>query len=629
MLDTIKRLSSTWVAKIFMGVLILSFGLSGIAYVFTDLGSSSVARVGNESISAVDFDRAYRNQLNNFAQQYGQVPTPEQAQALGIPGSVIAELTTLAALDNIISDFGVGASDDMIAEAVASDPNFQGTLAGFDRGMFEQILARSGYTPAEYTELQADNVKRSQVIRGLFEGIPAPRAILEISNSFQNDTRTLDYFELGETALDAIEAPTDEQLTEYLAENQRDYRTDETRNIDILVLTPETLGATLDVTDAEIEAEYEKTGASFIAPATREVKTVEIEGLTQAQLLTELATAGTTIEQKLEEMGVAQNIVDLGRVAQDDIENPAIAEAAFELNEDGFTMVAEEGKSTLVMASNFEEAGQQPLDQVRDEVKKLAAARKAKDIILDRIDEIEELRATLQPIKDIAGQFGLQTTNLDVTTFGAELVDVPGLDDDGVARVAAQVSSAELDKLLPAISLGANEMAWFDLNQITEARDQTLDEVRALLEENWMQDQKDAALATKAEGLENALKAGKDIMEVAQSVGQFPLASQATKRSGDGAAITADVATVAFEGGEGHTGAVKTSDGSYILFKVTNITSADAPDTSEEALYESLGDSISDNLYQQFIAAKREDLGYSINQSALTQLLALSNTNGQ
>ena len=97
MLDTIKRYSNTWIAKIFMGVLILSFGLSGIAYVFTDLGTSTIARVGNESISPVDFDRAYRNQLNNFAQQYGQVPTPEQAQALGIPATVISELTNLAA----------------------------------------------------------------------------------------------------------------------------------------------------------------------------------------------------------------------------------------------------------------------------------------------------------------------------------------------------------------------------------------------------------------------------------------------------------------------------------------------------------------------------------------------------
>jgi peptidyl-prolyl cis-trans isomerase D len=628
MLDTIKRYSNTWVAKIFMGVLILSFGLSGIAYVFTNLGTSTVARVGNESISAVDFDRAYRNQLNNFAQQYGQVPTPEQAQALGIPGNVLNELTSLAALDNIVNDFGVGASDDMIAEAVADDPNFQGTLSGFDRQMFNQILSRSGYTPAEYTALQADNVKRAQVIRGLFEGVPAPRTILEISHHFQNDTRTIDYFELSEAALGEIEAPTEEQLTDYLAANQADYRTEETRNIDILILTPDTLGATMEVTDEEIAAEYEKSGAAFIAPPTREVKLVELEDASQSQLLSGLAVSGAALDNLLASLGLSDKLEDLGRVSEEEIADVTISDAAFGMETPGVTVVAGEDRTIVVITSNFDEGGQQPLEEVRNEVKQRAAARKAKEVILDRIDEIEELRATLQPIKDIAAQFDLTTHNVDVTPTGAELAALDDMPDGGVGRVLPQVTAAELDKLLPAVSLGANEMAWFDLNKITEARDQTLDEVRPLLTANWLQEQKDKMLQEKADGLEAALKAGKDMTEVAQTVGQFPLASQAFNRRGDGVAITGDVAGAAFEGGEGHTGSVATADGNYVLFKVTSITKADLPEELDEELYDSLGEAIADNVYQQFVSAKRNELGYTVNQQALSQLLAISN-NGQ
>ncbi len=266
MLDTIKSYSRTWVAKVLMGLLILSFGLFGIANVFTNLGSTNVARVGNQSISSVDFERAYRGQLNNFAQQTGQAPTPEQAVAFGIPGSVISQLAGTATVDNLVENYGVGASDELVAGLVALDPNFSSTLGLFDRQRFNQILAQSGYTESEYVKAQASSVKRSQIVDGLFGGISAPKTVFEISNRFENDSRTLDYFSLGETALGEIAAPTEEELTTYLVDNQRFYRTQETRNIDILVLTPATLAKTITVSEADIEAEYAKTGASFISP---------------------------------------------------------------------------------------------------------------------------------------------------------------------------------------------------------------------------------------------------------------------------------------------------------------------------------------------------------------------------
>lgn len=623
MLDSFKRASNSWIAKIFMGILILSFGLSGIAYVFLDLGSSTIGRVGNESISTVEFERAYRSQLNNFANQYGRVPTPEQAAAFGIPGEVLNSLSGTATLDNLITAYGVGASDEMVATAISEDPNFSSTLGLFDEGRFNQILAQSGYTQGDYVALQTKNAQRSQLIRGLFEGSMAPKTILEIANRIENDSRTLDYFEVGENSLGEIAAPTEEELATYLTDNQFSYKTEEIRNVDVLIVSPEVLAKNVEVTEAQIEAEYEKTGASFVTPATRNVKEVTLANDGQANLLTGLSFTSATFDNMVSSLGLDTNVVDLGNVAQADITDTAVADAAFGLEAPGISIVVTETAQKVIFASDFNDGGQQPLSEIRNQIAQKAAEREAKTFVLDQIDEIEELRATLSPIKDIAAQFNLDVQTVDVAPTGSGLEDVTALADDSAGRVLQAISVAELDKLLPAVSLGADSMAWFDLNGITEARDQTVEEVRPILVASWLQEQKNKLLAEKAQELVASIEAGEDIATVANTVGQFALPSLATTRSGDGGSITASVANVAFQGGEGYSSYAPTEDGNYIIFQVSGTTDSSTAEINEELL-ESLSGNLADNLFQQYISAKRDELGYSVNQEALAQILALS-----
>lgn len=624
MLDTFKRYSNTWVAKILMGLLILSFGLFGIANVFTNLGSTNVARVGNVSISAVDFDRAYRGQLNNFAQQYGQVPTPEQAVAFGIPGSVISQLAGNATLDNLVENFGVGASDEMVAKLVADDPNFSSTLGLFDRQRFNQILRQSGFTESEYVNSQAENAKRSQIINGLFGGITAPNTILEISNSYQNDNRSIDFFTLDEAALGEVSAPTDEELTTYLVENQQFYRTEEVRNIDILVLTPEILANTITVSDADIEAEFEKTGASFVAPETRDIKIVSLDNPGQAALLGGLSVNGTEFANLLANMGLTEKVEDLGQVAQADIPDSAVADAAFELSNAGLTVVVGETGTKAILVSNIVAGGPQALDQVRDQVAQAAAVRQAKALIVDKIDEVEELRATLSPIKEIAAQMGLSATNVDVTPSGGGFAAVDGLPNGAMARLLPVIGSAEMEKLLPAVALSADSMAWFDLNQVTEARDQTLQEVRPLVLASWMQGKKSDELALKAEELVDQLQNGDELEAVAATVGVEAQTSINLTRAGNGD-VSREVATAAFQGGEGHVGSALTADGEHVIFKVTWLNAASAQENDQE-MQDSIAAGLADNAYQQFINAKRDDLGFNVNQTAINQLLSLNAT---
>ncbi|TDQ66342.1 peptidyl-prolyl cis-trans isomerase D [Maritalea mobilis] len=621
MLDTFKRYSNTWVAKILMALLILSFGLFGIANVFTNLGSSSVARVGNQSISAVEFDRAYRQQLNNITRQTGRQPSPEEAMAFGIPGSVLNQLASNAALDQMVADYGIGASDEMVSEMIAQDPNFATTLGVFDRAQFTQMLRQNGFTESEYIDAQAESVQRSQVIRGLFGGAMAPATILQISNRVQNDTRTIDYFTISTNVLDTIEAPTEEQLTTYLEQNQAQYRAEAKKKIDVLVLTPESLARSLEASEEELRAEYEAAGDQLTTAETRNVTLWRLNDDAQAATLVQGIAQGQSLDQILAVNNFGISATPLGQITRDQIEDEAIAIAAFD-GDKGLTIADAATGKVAVMVRNIVPETQLSFEEAQEQLLARVNAKKARDQILDKIDEIEEQRATLRPISEIAAEVGLETQTIEITQSGVGLNEVNDLPAEGQERLLTAINNAEQDALLPAVTIGANAMAWFDLLEETTARDLTLEEVREELETAWLETQRAQALAEKADALVAQINDGTAIFDVASEVGQIAQPSLPLTRRGDGSFITANVASAAFSGGEGHADAVRLSDGTYLVFQVTGITAAEPSDIEQDNLI-ALSDSVADDLYQQFITARRDDLGVSINQGTLNQILSL------
>src|ERR687889_1717778 len=98
MLDGLRRLGRTLPGKILGIFLLIGLAGFGISNVLLNFGSQTVARVGGEDISVQEFSRAYDDDLNRWAQQLGQVPTPEMATALGIPSQTLFRLAADTAM---------------------------------------------------------------------------------------------------------------------------------------------------------------------------------------------------------------------------------------------------------------------------------------------------------------------------------------------------------------------------------------------------------------------------------------------------------------------------------------------------------------------------------------------------
>ncbi|MDB5563012.1 MAG: PpiD [Hyphomicrobiales bacterium] len=623
MLDTLRAFAKTWIAKILLAILVVSFGAFGISNVITNLGTNVIARVGDEEITTIDFQRSYQSALANAAQQIGKQPTSQEAMAMGIPSQVIARLSADAAVNRFASQMGLGASDQQLAKMLRADPSFTGLLGQFDRNSFNAVLQQNGYTEAQYFDMQTKAARRNQLAVGMFGDAAVPETAQQLINRYASDTRTLNYFVINSLAVPAVAAPTDAELADYLKQHQAEYRTPETRKVDVLSMSLDSLAATKTFTDAEIAAQYERTKASLTKIEKRDIKQVVLPNDAAVKTFTDGQTAGKSFD----ELAKAANlpVTDLGTLTQAEVTDPALAKAAFGLAQGAFTIIDGVVGKRAISVPTIEAGGTLSLADAKESIVKNLAMAAAKKEYSDDLDQIEELRASFQPLATIAKRYNLSVSGLDMKNDGAALSAVADIAATDRPKVTAAIFAAQADKLVPTVTLSSNHNVWFDLKSVQPARDQTLAEVHDALVTAWTNEKTTAEIAKAAVNAVADIKAGKSFNDVASTLNQFPQLSQPIKRTGDGSQVlNQDVANAAFAGGPNYYGSSKNGDGDYVVFQVESITPAAGTAPAQARSY--MDNAIRDSLFGEFITGVRNEAGLRVNDAALNQVLALSST---
>ena len=620
MLDSLRAFAKSWPGKIMGGFLLVGVAGFGINNVITDLGSNTVAKVGDQEINSREFLRAYQNQMNQVAQQLGSMPTAADAVNLGIPSMVLQNLAQDAALDQLARGFGLGVSQKKLSQMLREDPSFQNALGAFNPAAFTQVLQMSGLTEAEYFEDQSDAARRQQLVLSLFGDTKLPETASSLINRYVADLRTIDYFALSETNIETPAAPTEAELAAYLAEHQAEFRTVETRNVQMLRLSVADLAATKTISDDAIAAEYERTKANLTKPERRTIQQVVLNADQVTAFEAGLA-AGTPFETLVTEAGLTPT--DLGTLAQADINDAGLATAAFGVADGGFVVIDGVAGKRAVHVSAIEAGGVPALAEVHDQVANSLALAAARTDVAQVQDDIEELRAAFIPLTEIASRMGLDLYETKVTAAGTELTVIPNLATEDAPRLSQAIFKAQQGALTAAVPLAGNANLWFDVTAIEPARDQTLDEVRDTLTQTITAERvNNAILAAQAEAVKR-LDNGETLADVAAAYNVFPQISTPFSRFGsEDGTIDGAVATAAFAGDATHHGSAVSQAGEFIVFQVTDLT--EATGSLETAAAAQIENEARIGVYGDFVTAVRDDARMTINQQTLQQVLALN-----
>ena len=633
MLRGLRKASSSWLGQVVMatvvGFLIIAFGIWGIADVFRSSGRQTVATVGNVEISADQFRQAYNEQLQELQRRVGRPIPPEQARAFGLDRQVLQKLMTDAALNERARQLGLGIGDDEIVRHILQDPSFRGINGQFDQTRFEQTLRAYGFTEPRYVaKLRADAV-RGQLADSFISGGTVPKTALEAFNRYQNEERNIDYVVLGPAVAGDIPEPSPEVLTKYFEDRKALFRAPEYRKVVLLALIPDEIAKTIEVSDADVKRIYEERLSRYTTPERRDLQQIVFPNQEEADKAAQRIKEGTTFDALVKERGLKDTDVNLGLVAKSGIVDPAIADAAFAL-QDGGTSDPIRGRFgiTLVHVNKIEPQQVKPFADIEAELKHEIALDRAKASMTETINKVEDELASGARVDEVATKLNLPYRTIDaIDRSGRDPAGNPvtGLPDspDLMSNVFAAAVGAQNDSL----QLKSGGYVWYEVAGITPGRDRTFDEVKDKVEARWRQGEIEAKLKAKADEMVKQINGGTKLADLAATDKLQVQWANNLKRQGS-PTVPAPVVAAVFETAQGSAGTAEGKEPSErFVFQVTNVNVPPFDPNSPEArkIEDTLKRMLGDEMLMQYLTKTAADMGISVNQTVINQALGAGN----
>lgn len=622
-----RKASSNWLGKtimgVVMGVLIVSFGIWGIADIFKGFGQSTVAKIGRTEISLNEFRQIYTDRLQQISRQFGRPLTPDQARAFGLDRQVLQQTIAEAALDEEARRLGLGQSDDQIRQVIMNDPNFKGVGGSFDANRFQAMIRNFGYTEQRYVSEQRKVSLRRQITGTIGAGLEPPKAMLEVLTRFQNEQRTIEFAKLDTAQAGTIDAPSPEALAAYFEDHKVQFRAPEYRKIAFVVVSPEDIGKWSTVSDEDAKKVFEQRKDRLGTPEKRQVHQIVFPNAAEAQAARERLAGGLSFEDLGKERGLSASDVDLGLVTKSSLD-PAVGDAAFSLpvNEISQPIQGRLGTS-IIKVDTIQPGIEADYTSLAGEIKREIATERARVKVAELRDKMEDERGGGASVIDAAQKLGLTAVTIDaVDRSGRAPNGQPVSSIPQGLELVSQAFNTDVGVDNDSISFKGGYV-WYDVLAITPSRDRTLDEVRDQVEARWRQDQIATTLKAKAGEMVQKLEAGGKLADEAAAIGRKVETASGFKRDDTPAGVPAVVVAAAFRAAKDGVGQAPVSGGSeVIVFRVTDIVDP-AVDTASDAvkkLKDTLDRAQTEEQVASYVNKLETDIGTTINQAAFAQV---------
>lgn len=622
-----RKASSNWLGKtimaVVMGVLIISFGVWGIADIFKGFGQSTVAKVGSTEISLNEFRQTYTDRLQQISRQFGRPLTPDQARAFGLDRQVLQQTIAEAALDEEARRLGLGQSDEQIRQVIMNDPNFKGVGGSFDPNRFQAVIRNFGYTEQRYVSEQRKVSLRRQITGTIGAGLEPPKAMIDVLTRFQNEQRAIEFVRLDAAQAGTIDAPSPEALAAYFEDHKVQFRAPEYRKISFVVVSPEEIGKWSEVSDGDAKKVFDQRKDRLGTPEKRQIHQIVFPNVAEAQAARERLAGGMSFEDLGKERGLSSSDVDLGLVTKSSLD-PAVGDAAFALPAGEISQPIQGRLGTsIVKVDKIEPGSEANYASLAGDIKREIATERARVKVNDLRDKMEDERGGGASVIDAAQKLGLTAVTIDAVDRsgrapnGQPVTSIPqGLD------VVSQAFNTDVGVDNDAISFKGGYV-WYDVLAITPSRDRNLDEVRDQVEARWRQDQIAAKLKTKATEMVQKLEQGGKLADEAAAINAKVETASGFKRDNSPAGVPASVVAAAFRTAKDGVGQTAVSGGSeVIVFRVTDIVepAVDAASDAVKKLKDSLDRALTDEQVASYVNKLETDIGTTINQAAFAQV---------
>jgi peptidyl-prolyl cis-trans isomerase D len=273
MLDKLREGAQGKVAKVILGLIILSFALAGVGSYLNGPARTAPATVNGNDISAPALENAYRNERARMESQMGEAfnqlaANPDYMKQFR--RGVLDRLIDQALIDDKARSLGLRVSDEQIKQAIVAMPEFAEN-GKFSNDRYLQLIRRAGMTPEMFRDSLRQDMVRQQLMGAVLGSEFALKGEAEQLDRLYNQTRDLRLIRLAASAyVDGIEV-SDAEVEQFYKANSARFMNDETVKVDYLLLDAANLGKNIKITEQDAQDYYDQHQDLFQRPERRQV----------------------------------------------------------------------------------------------------------------------------------------------------------------------------------------------------------------------------------------------------------------------------------------------------------------------------------------------------------------------
>ncbi|MFO1130524.1 MAG: SurA N-terminal domain-containing protein [Hyphomicrobiales bacterium] len=616
MMDTMRVAAKSWVAKLLIGMLAVSFGVWGIADVFKFGGANDLVKVGSQEITGDAYSKAFQNRLQEIARQTGQGITPEQARAFGIDKGVLAWLIQGAALDDEVKSLKLGVSDTYMARTAMANAAFHDSTGKFSAERFKQVLAQNGYSESTYFGLERERILREALSATAGGQVPVSEGLLAAQYQFDNEQRDARYF-IVTTADSEVQAPTDDEIKKEYETHPEAYTAPEYRSVAIMKVEPSDIAAKITLTDQDLADGYAKYKSEYFTPEKRTVLQITFPTLADAQAAKARIAGGEDFMAVATSRGFTEQDATFADKTKADFIDPAVADAAFSLPEGAVSDPIKGAlATTLLKVSKVTPEHQGTLDEVKQQLTDRLKLERAVDEIQSTYDAVEDARAAQTKFEDIAAKAGIPFTLVAATD--AQGKDKTGKDVDMPHRedVVKAAFNSDVGVENDALSLD-NGYVWYEVREVVPAALKPFDQVKDQARAAVIAEKVAAASEEKAKKLVERARAGTSLDTLAAEAKAQVQSAQGIKRTEQGASFGPAAVKALFAVPDtGFAYAVETDGkGARVMQSVPVLLPGFDPSSPDaKSIAEKLKPQVADAMLMAYLNALQNKVGVSVNE---------------
>ena len=613
------------IVQVFLALITLPFAFFGVESYVRSVGTGDdVARIGDVKITQQQFQQALREQQERLRNQMGGQFDPKMLDMPQARQAILDDLVDQQLLTLEAGKRKLFASDEAIRRTIGGIDAFK--IDGkFSPERYEAALKAQGMTPAGFEARLRQDLTLQQLATAVGQSGLMARTVSDRILAMQTEKRDVQEYRIGLDAfLDKVKL-ADGAAKKFYDENSKQFAMPEQARAEFVVLSMETIGAQLTVSEAEVKAWFDGHKERFQQPEERRASHILIAsekiGKDKAkakaeELLKEIrktpAVFADLARKNSDDPGSAAKGGDLGFFGRGMMVKP-FEDATFSLKDGEISGIVESDFGFhIIKLTGIHAAKEKPFAEVKGEIeaelKKAAASRKFAEAAEAFSNIVYEQSDSLKPA---AEKFSLTVKQSEWLGRQANPASGPLANEKLLAALFSE-DSVKNRRNTEAVEIGPNTLVAARIVDYKPATLQPFESVKVAIETMLKRQEAQAQARKDGEARLEALRKGED-----------KLAWGAVKRVSrlDHAALPpAAVPTVfrmetaklpAFAG-------VELPGSGYTLFRLNKVEAGEALDEArKQAMLSQLANLEMQEEVQSYLTALRSRYKVEINQAAL------------